>query len=39
MVVASLREEDKITYGQGRNDNKNITAKLAFTPTDSKPFY
>ena len=25
-----LRAEDKIMYGQGRNDNKNITAKLAF---------
>lgn len=23
-------------YGQGRNDNKNITAKLAFTPTDNQ---
>lgn len=31
-----LRAEDKITYGQGRNDNKNITAKLAFTPTDNQ---
>lgn len=31
-----LRAEDKITYGQGRNDNKNITAKLAFTPTGNQ---
>lgn len=31
-----LRQEDKIVYGQGKNNNKNITAKLAFTPTDNQ---